>query len=135
MELGDYYCMLAEALDTDELESYERYLLAGGDKKKWKWSSPDKAGTQPLNKGVDGVFDTMKKAAFDLFKISDLEQVKKSANAARPHRAKEFAEITGRPWILMNPDGVYFDRDANVLTPPFEDGTFIIKIDYHGNEI
>ena len=127
--------MLAEALDADELESYERYLLAGGDKKKWKWSSPDKAGTQKLATNANSVEKTLRKAAIDVFGIANLENYKKSLNETRPHRAKEFAEITGRPWILMNPDGVYFDRNANVLTPPFADGTLIIKIDYNGNEI
>ena len=124
--------MLAEALDADELDSYERFLLAGGDKKKWKWSSSDKAGTQRISKGVGQVEQTLRKATFDLFKV-DVETFKK--NTARPNRAKEFAEITGRPWVLMNPDGVYFSKDAQIIVPPFEYNTMIIKIDYNGNEI
>lgn len=40
-----FYILLAVALDLDERDSYNRYLLAQGDPKKWPWSSPDKAGT------------------------------------------------------------------------------------------
>ena len=37
--------MFSVALDTDERGRYWEYLLAGGESKKWKCSSGDKAGT------------------------------------------------------------------------------------------
>ena len=40
-----YYILFSVALDTDERGRYWEYLLAGGESKKWKWSSEDKAGT------------------------------------------------------------------------------------------
>lgn len=40
-----FYIRLAVALDLDERETFFRYVLAHGDPKKFKWSSPDKAGT------------------------------------------------------------------------------------------
>jgi len=41
-----YYVLLAVALDLDERDQHFRYVLAGGDPKKFKWSSPDRAGTR-----------------------------------------------------------------------------------------
>lgn len=125
--------MLAEALDADELESYERYLLAGGESKKWKWSSPDKAGTVKVTKRKqNNIQDALTEFSKKVLKV-DPNKIKQ--NNTRPNRAKEFAIITGRDWIYMNPDGVYFDKEVNVIKPPFEPGTLIIKIDYEGNEI
>lgn len=43
----EYYMLLAVALDIDEREQYRQYVLAGGDPRKFKWSSYDKAGTEP----------------------------------------------------------------------------------------
>lgn len=125
--------MLAEALDAEELDSYREYLLAGGERKKWKWASSDKAGTSPSKNKPNEVEQGLRNIASTLFGISDLETHKQ--RTSRPGRAKEFAEITGRPWIFMNPDGVYFDKEVKVINPPFEPGTLIIKIDYEGNEI
>jgi len=132
IDLGDYYCLLAEALDAEELDDYKSYLLAGGDKKKWKWQSPDKAGTVPIIRGKDSVVESMSNIAKNVFNvdISSRSDVRKRKGSGR-----EFAEVTGRPWVMMNPDGVFFDKNVNVITPPFDDGTVIIKIDYNGNEI
>lgn len=40
--------MLAKAMDYDELERYEKWISMGNKPTKFKWSSPDKAGTEPL---------------------------------------------------------------------------------------
>jgi len=42
-----YYTLLSVALDLSERDRYWQYMLAGGDPKKWRWSSPDRAGTEP----------------------------------------------------------------------------------------
>lgn len=76
----------------------------------------------------------MSNIASTLFKVHDLNDYKRRMPKLAG-KAREFAEITGRPWILMNPDGVYFDKEISVINPPFEPGTIIIKIDYEGNEI
>lgn len=133
VDLGEYFCLLAEALDADELDSYQQFLLAGGDKRKWKWQSRDKAGTVYIGTGntTDDVVDKMKSIANTVFKL-DLNNLDKGHKKGS---GRQFAEITGRPWIMMNPDGVYFDRDATIIQPPFEPGTIIIKIDYDGNDI
>ena len=41
-----YYVLLAVALDLGERDKYWEFLLAGGKAKDWKWSSPDRAGTE-----------------------------------------------------------------------------------------
>lgn len=47
----DFWCLFAVSLDLEERELYSRYLLAHGDPKKFKWSSPDRAGTVSLRAG------------------------------------------------------------------------------------
>ncbi len=50
-----YYVLLAVALDLDERDQHFRYVLAGGDPKKFKWSSPDRAGTHDQGEMWDRV--------------------------------------------------------------------------------
>lgn len=40
--------MLAKAMDYDELERFREFIVSGGKKGKFKWSSTDKAGTLPI---------------------------------------------------------------------------------------
>lgn len=49
VEVPDFYCMLAKAMDYSEIEAYEAHIAAGGKKSKFKWSSIDHAGTLPFN--------------------------------------------------------------------------------------
>lgn len=37
MPWAEWICCLAVSLQMDELGQYERYALAGGDTKKWRW--------------------------------------------------------------------------------------------------
>ena len=37
MPWEQWICCLSASLRVEELERYERYMLAGGDKKKWQW--------------------------------------------------------------------------------------------------
>jgi hypothetical protein len=50
-----YYVLLAVALDLDERDQHFRYVLAGGDPKKFKWGSPDRAGTDDSSSMWDKV--------------------------------------------------------------------------------
>jgi hypothetical protein len=43
--------LYAVALDKEELDKYWEYICAGGDPKKFKWATPDRAGQRPV--GVD----------------------------------------------------------------------------------
>lgn len=46
-----FYIRLAVALDLEERDQFFQYLLAGGEAKKFKWSSPDRAGTRGRRDG------------------------------------------------------------------------------------
>lgn len=59
--------MLAKALDFEELEQYHDFVLAGGKPGKFKWQSPDRAGTQTLYSG-----DLRSKAVNPFERIVDL---------------------------------------------------------------
>jgi hypothetical protein len=83
------------ALDADEIERYWQYLLAGGDKKKWRWSSADQAGTRALSNPSTTVV-AMARAAGAL-------------NGPRGS-ALEFARATGRPIAYRDRDGNFIDE-------------------------
>lgn len=46
----DFYCMLAKAMDYDELDLLRNHIALGNKKSAFKWSSIDRAGTLPLPK-------------------------------------------------------------------------------------
>jgi hypothetical protein len=57
-------------------------------------------------------------------------------NAQRnPHRAIEFARISGRDVLFMNPDGVLFNDKVETVTYANDGSAVIIHIDYEGNYI
>lgn len=118
---------MAESLDAEELEAYEKYLLAGGDKRKWKWSSPDKAGTEIYRKAFERVTETLIQFGREVFKI-DITSMPKG-------RSREYARATGRKLLLMNPDGILFDELGQVTTEFDAKVDIIQKIDYNGNDI
>lgn len=127
IEYGQYFCLLAEALDAEELEAYEKYLYAGGDKRKWKWSSPDKAGTEIYRKASDRVTDSLLQFGQQVFKM-DVTNMPRG-------RSREFAKHTGRRLVLMNPDGVLFDETGQRLQDFDSTSDIIQKIDYDGNDL
>jgi hypothetical protein len=55
-----FYIHLAVALDLDERGDYFRYVLAGGNPKKWKWRSSDKAGTRSKKSFLRRMVDEFK---------------------------------------------------------------------------
>lgn len=116
--------MMAVALDLDELEQYWQYLLAGGKKKDFRWSSPDRAGTAPLaggygNAGPDP--SVVAEQATRLFSRGavGLKEARKLAHAGS---FQEFAQRTKRKMIKRYeyPDGrvEYRDEDDNVVNVP-----------------
>ena len=49
MDWVEYQILLVVSLDLDEREQFNRFMLAGGNKKDFKWSSPDRAGTEVIS--------------------------------------------------------------------------------------
>lgn len=102
--------------------------------KNWDWSSPDKAGQIELDNSryssAEAVENTLKQIGKEVFKINI------AAATKNPIKAIEFAEITGRRVLFMNPDGFLFDKNINRVTDYKEDGTsLILQVDYDGNYI
>jgi hypothetical protein len=129
VELGEYYCLLAESLDAEELDEYHNYLLAGGETKKWKWSSPDKAGTVVRGSSkADAVTEKMMDITKQVFKV-DPDQLKLRG------RAEEWAEATERRILFLNPDGFVFDRTGTLVKEYDKTSDFVIKVDYDGNRL
>lgn len=109
------------------MSDYRAYVLAGGEPKKWKWSSPDKAGTQSSKKvGADGIAENMMTFAKEVFKV-DIDTIK------RRTKAEEWATATGRRLLYMNPDGFLLNDKAEVVKDYDRNNDVVIKIDYEGN--
>lgn len=131
--------MLATALDARELDEYRDYMLAGGDKKKWKWSSADKAGTKYIPSGTGDGGELSNSQPFQkLFEMATKNKTEKDVAKLRGS-AEELARISGRPLYLMNPDGYLFDQTGKLLTEQDKDkldkSAIVIRIDYDGNRL
>lgn len=138
LDLGKYYCLLAEALDAEELADHNLALLTAiafhspKQIKNWKWNSPDKAGTVDRDyvprSRTDQVTETLKDFGREVFKFN-VDRATRN-----PDRAMEFARITGRRILFMNPDGFLFDEAVQVITDYAQDGSaIIVQVDYDGN--
>lgn len=97
--------------------------------KKWKWKSSDEAGTKHKRRGTEQVIDSLKDFGSQILKVN-VDSAKRNAN-----KAVEFARITGRTILLMNPEGFLFTEEGQ-LTSYANDGTaIIVHVDYDGNFI
>lgn len=73
---------LSVALDLREQDEYKSYLLAGGDPKKFKWSSPDHAGTREeitladkLAHGAKGLSRTEKRDIWEYGRLRGFQTI------------------------------------------------------------
>ena len=123
---SDYYCLLSIALDREELEDFTQVRrIHGSDAvKKWKWQSPDQAGTKRISqKGtsayqspVSGLINITKK----IMKVTELKPM--GGNGA-----ELFAQGTGRPIgyfkkdriTIVNKKGKVIDRTRDMLLVPW----------------
>ena len=113
----EYYILLAVALDLDERDRYYSYIYAHGDPKKFKWASPDKAGTSGTDKvGLDP--ERVLRQAVNTFyrgqvRVEDLPKV---------GSVKDFMEHSGREKIrrVKREDGgfLYFGADGQEIQIP-----------------
>jgi hypothetical protein len=111
-DLPRYYVLLAEALDAEELEDYDRHrnivniaLAHHAPKKlpKWKWSSIDQAGT----KAFDSV--TGKMTMTDAF----AGLLGKAGGQVSKGSVDEYQRATGKPVAYRAPDGRIVDIEGN----------------------
>ena len=88
-------------MDADEIEDYKNYIYAHGDPKKWKWSSPDKAGT------AEQVDPGQKIIAFARSQGQRLEM--------SMTKAKEYARVTGREMVYQDADLTVYNDSGEVI--------------------
>lgn len=107
VDIFTYYCLLAEALDAEELEEYNHAAMTAiafhkpGKINKWKWSSPDRAGTKPS--GTQEITNSI--AGFVVKQTGGRVEANGSA--------EEFARVTGRPLAYVDEAGNLFDSLGN----------------------
>lgn len=110
LDYFEYVILLAEALDAEELADYNFAVLtaiafnAPKQIKKWKWQSPDRAGTRET--GTKPAAEGLAKMALSL-SGGKLQ----GANELALQRAFERARSSGRPLIFMDNDGNYYTPD------------------------
>lgn len=93
-------CLFAEAMDADEIERFRWWMTANQDPKKFEWSSPDKAGTEPIRP----IHEVAKDIAAH-FPTYDWQ--------TKYERAKDASQALGRPLIYMTKDRRYIDEKGN----------------------
>lgn len=94
---------MAESLRSEELSQYNDYILAGGNPKKWKWSSIDKAGTNDVG-NVHNVLLAMAGG-----------QREKGVGETRG-TLEEFAKATGRRILYVGADNLLYDETGLLIT-------------------
>ena len=110
-------CLLAIALDAEELEEYRWWVNSNQDPKKFKWSSPDKAGTEPLE---------------------PLEVLVKryQAFAGGIEKAKQVALHLGRPLVYLTDKNTYEDENFEpiVMTEQLMSKAIVVRKPSDGSE-
>ena len=112
----DYLCLLAEALDAEELEDLDRYnevvntaLAFHRPKKikKHKWTSIDKAGTEPIFEGQGGVGLGILNFVAAHGGLDEKGDIRVNGDV------NDFESATGRQLIYPDGKGGYIDKAGN----------------------
>jgi hypothetical protein len=103
LEYGRFWCYLAESLDAEELRDYRDAILQGGKKakQKWKWATPDHAGTKPVATRDKDVRKTLGDFAMAL-------------TGKRPEKAgsiDEYAKVRGMNVVYQDEEGNLYDEN------------------------
>lgn len=126
VDLYEYWCLLAEAMDADELEDFNLahmvYIGVNDPKrlKKWKWSSPDRAGTRPL--AINPA------ASVTRFLTKDLRMNLKPTGSGL-----EYARATGREVVYADEEGHLFDDQLNPLIERPKDAV-VLRLEHGHND-
>ncbi|MCK9601116.1 MAG: hypothetical protein M0R06_18900 [Sphaerochaeta sp.] len=104
--LPDWYCLLSVAADVDEARRYERYLLAGGDPKKYKHP----AAPLPTKAKSSNPFEIVMGA----LKRSGMNPETKGQRLS----PEEYARARGIKKVYRDVEtGAMFDENGNPVTP------------------
>lgn len=105
LEYGSFWCYLAEALDAEELNDYRDAIMQGGKqaKKKWKWATPDHAGTKPVAMGKKDVRKS----------LEDFVTAFTGRRAEKGGSIDEYAKVRGLDVVYQDEEGNLYDKDYN----------------------
>lgn len=102
--------MMAVAADLDERETYMRYIFSGGDQKKWKWATPDRAGTRPGAKSDNaGLGEFIGKA------------IQSGSVSIAKGRAYDIARAQGRRVVFVDEHGKSWLEDGSPTERTMDD--------------
>lgn len=99
---------LSVSLDMNEQDDYRAYISAGGDPKKFKWSSSDHAGMKPKSTVMEQILDGVKAGGFaargkrDIWEYGEaigLKTITKAEKWAEPERPGEKGKFLGHVWV------------------------------------
>lgn len=99
-------------MDAEELERFHWWVNSQLDVKNWVWSSPDKAGTEPILP----LEETVKNLTPFLPPIGDLEE--------KYRKAYMVSKALHRPIVFVDQNKNYFD----------EQGSMVMLFDMHGEQ-
>ena len=103
-------------MDAEEWRQYEWWVNSQQDPKKFKWSSPDKAGTNKASNPVAKMF----------------EMVRQQGDKVKKGNPEEFARVTGKDLIYIDlRTRLYYKEDGTLTTyDPKKDkfGDTVVKI-------
>lgn len=103
--------------------------IAFNNPKQLKKFKPESNESTTSTHTSEAVAEKLKDFGKEVFKMN-------LSNAQRnPHRQLEYAKITGKRVIFMNPTGHLFGEDAQPTTYENDSTGIIIRIDYDGNFI
>ena len=102
-------------MDYDELETFRQFIISGGKKGKFKWSSRDHAGTIPI-----AIADSASKSlAMAIARIAAMPKVEGGLGrklAPGGHKVVErIAAGQGRDVAYICPDGTVRDKDRKQI--------------------
>lgn len=89
-------------MDKEELDRYHWWINSQLDPKRWHWSSPDKAGTEP----VVPIFEAAQEIA-PYLPSYDLDE--------KYRRAYDMSRALGRPIVFMDRNRNYYDEEMNLV--------------------
>lgn len=105
--LGDYYCMLADAIYAEEADDYNFALLTHGSDGVKKWPQPRLS---------DRVQRQTPVTYRDIIKVTDGSQSPQELSAQKMGRMEFFEKATGGRRILFKlPDGSHVDRHGSPI--------------------
>lgn len=104
VDYSEYWCFLAESMDAEELQRYYDFCLRASkkDMKKWKWQTPDHAGTRVVE---------AKKGQARATLLGFVEKLTRS-KAKPTGSVDEIAKLRGLPKVYRDEQGNLFDEQG-----------------------